>query len=821
MRDDSTSCELSYETKEKKQPYWLLFDIIRTFKMYEVRMNKTERIWIKKIVIMIGVLVIGIWLLLHMTDMIGNQQPEGEYITAEDVKILLTALYPDIETMELYTSLSENAVEGNYITYGMYQKISTILVPEQEIMFSDIYRKATYYMTKEDWYIFFDKLCLLYDKDGRVREEIITVLATDEVLSEAGHSTENAVITEENEKDNKILVADKEIYRYESSSFEQTLYQPLTAVVKDDVLLTIKYVNDADYQLSNVWVMEVEEASIRCFWRNAEFYIPLANQSMENREQIADVFFKEGKPQNMKSKVEKVNGKLLAIRDGVMEIEGVGSIPVDDHFKIYKLYGTMESYYTSNLRIGYHFTDFVIEDGKICACLVTRDEAMENIRVLIQGSNYQSKLHEKVTLYADCAYEIRYYNAQNQMVSEKKGVDFEIAIDQQSQYLENGRMYIVPEALTGKVTISSILRSQGSPSYRGIIEIGKTDEGLVVINEVLLEEYLYAVVPSEMPASYPLEALKSQAICARTYAYRSMIKAGLPQYGAHVDDSTSYQVYNNTAEHAETTKAVKETAGELLYAGDGLIGAYYYSTSCGYGTNATIWKSGSTEDLSYLVPKRIGSAGDTEEVNAISLQEEETFVQFIKHIDTSDYESAEGWYRWSYIVESLEEEVILQKLQNRYEVNEKLILTLNGIDYISQPIEKLGKIKNIEVTRRGEGGIIDELVIEGEEATVKVISEHNVRYVLNNGVAEVVRQDGSHVAMPTLLPSAFFVIEPVKDGNCVVGYQLIGGGFGHGVGMSQNAARAMAVKGMTSRDILQFFYHGSKMKNIYDAKTPE
>ncbi len=105
-----------------------------------------------------------------------------------------------------------------------------------------------------------------------------------------------------------------------------------------------------------------------------------------------------------------------------------------------------------------------------------------------------------------------------------------------------------------------------------------------MVNELLLEEYLYAVVPSEMPASYPLEALKAQAVCARTYAYARILHAGLPEYGAHVDDSTSYQVYNNILENAQTTKAVRETKGELLYYGEELADTYYYSTSCGYGT---------------------------------------------------------------------------------------------------------------------------------------------------------------------------------------------------------------------------------------------
>ena len=65
--------------------------------------------------------------------------------------------------------------------------------------------------------------------------------------------------------------------------------------------------------------------------------------------------------------------------------------------------------------------------------------------------------------------------------------------------------------------------------------------------------------------------------------------------------------------------------------------------------------------------------------------------------------------------------------------------------------------------KRGPGGIADELVIQTKENTYKVISEHNIRYVLNNGESKVVRQDGSEIAAPNLLPSGFFVIETVEE----------------------------------------------------------
>ena len=76
----------------------------------------------------------------------------------------------------------------------------------------------------------------------------------------------------------------------------------------------------------------------------------------------------------------------------------------------------------------------------------------------------------------------------------------------------------------------------------------------------------------------------------------------------------------------------------------------------------------------------------------------------------------------------------------------------------------------------------------------------------------MVRQDGSEIASPTLLPSAFFVLSLSKEKENVVGYSLKGGGYGHGVGMSQNAAKAMAYNGYSYVDILKFFYEGCQIQ---------
>jgi stage II sporulation protein D len=486
-----------------------------------------------------------------------------------------------------------------------------------------------------------------------------------------------------------------------------------------------------------------------------------------------------------------------------------------------------------------------VENGEICAILAVKEEAMEYIRVLLKSSDYQGIFHEEPTVTADTAFTV-VYGAADDLKRESHAAGEELTFDSESSYFEDDRIWIVPEVLTGKVQVTNLKRSQGTPSYRGQLELIRTNEGVVVVNEVSLEDYLYSVVPSEMPSGYPKEALKAQAVCARTYAYAHMEKAGYPLYGAHVDDSTSYHVYNNVKEQESTTTAVKETYGELLLTAEGETAeTFYYSTSCGVGSDANVWKTEAAGQIDYLSAKALNrktmallfaasdgqtdsdrktedgqemSGTENQEDIAALLQNETAFREFITSKDPDDFEYEESWYRWTYEVEKLDTEHMLEVLKKRYAANNSLVLTWEKSAYVSKEIGKLDEITDIYIEKRGAGGVADELVIETKSERYKVISEHNIRYVLNDGASSVIRQDGSETASPNLLPSGFFVITTSqKDGN-VVGYSLIGGGYGHGVGMSQNGARRMAQSGYTSEDILSFFYEGCFVEAIYGGE---
>ncbi len=609
-------------------------------------------------------------------------------------------------------------------------------------------------------------------------------------------------------------------------------------------------------ELVNVWIMEVEETGIRVFEEGQECTYGLMEGvvvSADCREQVADVTLVDELVSQVVCKTHKVNGKVLGVDEGGVELEGIGYLPFALDYRGYRLYDTLIMCEPQDIVIGYDFADFVVENGEVCSILLVKEAVMEYIRVLIRTGDYQSLLHDTIMFTSDTDFTVEYgaygkrvqklYKAgevcsigsdsvmfQADVAIEGDGISQAQGVDTGAGSEQTGRVCIVPTALTGKVILQNVKRNQGIPAYRGTIELLKTPDGLAVINEVLLEEYLYSVVPSEMPASYPGEALRAQAICARTYAYKNMLHAGLAQYGAHVDDSTAYQVYNNIEEQEATTTAVKETFGQILFAEEESVPAdtYYYSTSCGIGSNADVWNPESGDSPVYLSPRPISRALETESVDQMQEQmdglfqakafmDENNFAKFIHAKNTEDYEASEPWYRWTYTVTQIDHETIRERLKQRYEADPKRVLTRNKKgEYISSPIGEWERIKSIGIVSRGLGGVARELILEADKGVYKVLTEYNIRYVLCDTKSPVYRQDGSQAKADSLLPSGYFVVETVKEGDFVTGYVLHGGGYGHGVGMSQNGARNMALEGRPAESILTFFYQGCQIANIYE-----
>ncbi len=372
-----------------------------------------------------------------------------------------------------------------------------------------------------------------------------------------------------------------------------------------------------------------------------------------------------------------------------------------------------------------------------------------SIRVLLMTDGHRNTVHPGVTLSSDSGFVVSYGEETEECES---GAELSIAPD--DVRFEKGIIRI--QAKEGKVTIKSMNRGYGNPSYEGVIELRTSAEGVIVINELPLESYLCGVVPSEMPAAYELEALKAQAVCARSYAYQHVKDYAYPEYEAHVDDSETYQVYNNSKPRDSAAQAVSDTAGEVVRLNGEVVSTYYYSTSCGKTTSVQAWGTKESEANCYL--------------QSVDVKGEE-----------GDYEKELPWYRW-------EADVPIQTMSNLVGLN-------TGVD--------VGTLDSIEVVEAGPGGVALKIEAKGSKGSVTVETENKIRRALG-GEGYIIRtQDGAETDSRALLPSAFFTVE--KAGDLFV---IKGGGFGHGIGMSQNGANEMAKCGKNYKEILTLFYQG-------------
>lgn len=125
--------------------------------------------------------------------------------------------------------------------------------------------------------------------------------------------------------------------------------------------------------------------------------------------------------------------------------------------------------------------------------------------------------------------------------------------------------------------------------YRGLAELSRSDKGILVVNQLPLEEYLVGLINCEISSAWPIEAVKAQAVIARTYALNR--KAARVKSLYHLESSVIDQVYDGCMiEDSRAQRAVSDTAGEVLTYGDAVIQAFYHS-SCGGRTEASenVW----------------------------------------------------------------------------------------------------------------------------------------------------------------------------------------------------------------------------------------
>lgn len=332
----------------------------------------------------------------------------------------------------------------------------------------------------------------------------------------------------------------------------------------------------------------------------------------------------------------------------------------------------------------------------------------------------------------------------------------------------------------GLIQVSRGKNDRDRRLYPGKLRIQPNAHGnFTLVNQVPLETYLRGVVPHEVGAGAPNAALEAQAIIARTYVLRNLRRFAVDNYQICAD--TQCQVYKGIGDTwPPADRAIAATAGKVLTYNNELVDALYSSTTGGVTAPfSDMWDG---PDRPYLQAV-IDSVTNIWDLSKMSLSTEENFRKFISLERGFNEEDWDGLFRWR-------ETSMMPRL------NQDLRKYLQRQKH---PLVNFKTIQQIEVAERSPAG--------------RVIS---LRVTTDLG-ALLLRKDEILQAFYAPL-STLFYLEPIYGADKTLkGYVFVGGGFGHGVGLSQTGSHRLANLGWSSDRILKFYYPGSQLQQINDG----
>ncbi len=307
-------------------------------------------------------------------------------------------------------------------------------------------------------------------------------------------------------------------------------------------------------------------------------------------------------------------------------------------------------------------------------------------------------------------------------------------------------------------------------TYRGKIEIRVTKSGLSIVNIANLEEYLYGVVPSEMPSSWPKEALKAQAVAARSEA---VSKLGRHQgEGFDLCDEVHCQAYRGVSQENERVNGlVDETQGQIMTSGGKPVDALY-SSSCGGHTQDNIF--GAREEVSYI--KGSPDYESPEKSFPLSPYALDQWLRFPDQGILCNLPGVlpRGQFRWV-------------RTYNAEEMNR-----------MANKLGDIGDVKEIMVLKREKSGHISSLKITGTKSSLTLDKELVIRKAFGN------------------LRSSLFKLEIKKTKEGLPEeFIFFGGGWGHGVGMCQSGTYGLAKNGKSFSEILDRYFKGVRLDKLY------
>lgn len=327
--------------------------------------------------------------------------------------------------------------------------------------------------------------------------------------------------------------------------------------------------------------------------------------------------------------------------------------------------------------------------------------------------------------------------------------------------------------------------------YAGSLRLQPNAYGTyTLVNTVPIESYLRGVVPHEIGVGAPQPAIEAQAVLARTYALRNLRRFAIDDYQLCAD--TQCQVYEGVGgAAANTDRAIASTAGLVLTYNNELVDALYSSTTGGITAPfSDVWNGPDRPYLKAVVdaPQPIW------DLDRLPLSDENNLRAFIGR---SQGFNEDGWAQFRWRRQTTLAEIaagLKQYLQNT-----------------QRPMANLTQVRQVQVLERSPAGRVQKMAIETDVGTIELQKDEILRALYP----------------PT---STLFYLEPIYESAAATpadpaapaprilkGYTFVGGGLGHGVGMSQTGAYNLGDLGWSGAQILSFYYPNTQLQRLNDS----
>ena len=405
----------------------------------------------------------------------------------------LDYLYENDYLDEAETPADREHAEG-FLTYREAARIAEQLSGNLKRLVLANRRNGEKAYPAEDWWLLYDSLLKEADREGAVHTETVCIYGTPENIQGCPAWTAYTSLG---------------TLTFYGLSLDSYVDHELSVLLRDGELIHVQKDKGQNTLYRNVWILDGDSQGLMVYIGDIQRRIPFRKNYKKTVELIgnlADLTMDHGKITKVSVKKERISGKVLSVQAGSIELEGYGTVPLDTEYKVLKTYGDVKRQQLSDILVGSENQEFIVAKGKICAAIKEREDAADRIRVLIMGNGFESRYHEKIEI--TCPGSIKKIQGDSETMLDPASV---ISVTSGDGTCSE-RLILEPQD-GSELTVNSLVRAQGTPSYGGRLEILDTENGLVLVNEIDMEEYLKKVIPSEMPSSYEKEAPGHTRLC--------------------------------------------------------------------------------------------------------------------------------------------------------------------------------------------------------------------------------------------------------------------------------------------------------------------